>query len=33
MPIFEYQKLSYKKYDEIQKTLQTHALLNSDINK
>lgn len=33
MPIFEYQKLSYKKYDEIQKALQTHALLNSDISK
>lgn len=33
MPIFEYQKLSYKNYDEIQKTLQTHALLNSNINK
>lgn len=33
MPIFEYQKLSYKKYNDMQKILQTHALLNPKINK
>ncbi|MDQ7982712.1 MAG: hypothetical protein REH79_00645 [Spiroplasma sp.] len=33
MPVFEFQKLSFKDYEEIQKVLEDCALMNSDINK
>lgn len=33
MPIFEFQELTNKNHQEIQKTLQTHALTNPNISK